>query len=127
VLTIVAVADVAASKRFYAEAFGWELQVDVAVYGEFALPGGGRFGVYERAAFALNVGRLPARTPAGAIGATELYLYADDLPHAIERLRRAGALELSPLAARPWGDDAAYFADPDGNVLAIARPTPATE
>ncbi len=33
----------------------------------------------------------------------------------------AGARELSPLAPRDWGDEAAYFADPDGNVLAVAR------
>jgi len=29
---------------------------------------------------------------------------------------------LSPLAARPWGHEAAYFADPDGNVVVVARP-----
>ena len=40
---------------------------------------------------------------------------------AIERLVRAGARELSPLAVRPWGDEAAYFADPSGNVLVVAR------
>ena len=27
-----------------------------------------------------------------------------------------------PAAPRDWGDEAAYFADPDGNVLVVARP-----
>ena len=31
-----------------------------------------------------------------------------------------GAIELSPLTRRPWGDDAAYCLDPDGHVVAFA-------
>jgi hypothetical protein len=38
-------------------------------------------------------------------------------------VKRAGAPELSALAPRPWGDDAAYFSDPSGNVLVLARPS----
>ena len=34
------------------------------------------------------------------------------------------ACELSPLAPRDWGDEAAYFADPDGVVIAVARSIP---
>jgi len=44
----------------------------------------------------------------------------DDLEGTIERLRDAGARPLSPRADRNWGDEAAYFADPDGNVVAVA-------
>jgi catechol 2,3-dioxygenase-like lactoylglutathione lyase family enzyme len=33
--------------------------------------------------------------------------------------RNTGA---APAAPREWGDDAAYLADPDGHVIAIARP-----
>jgi uncharacterized glyoxalase superfamily protein PhnB len=62
----------------------------------------------------------PERCPHGAITATELYLHVDDLDAAIERLRAAGASELAPAAPRPWGDTAAYYADPDGNVIAVA-------
>jgi uncharacterized glyoxalase superfamily protein PhnB len=42
----------------------------------------------------------------------------------VERLHSAGARALSPLGPRDWGDEAAYFADPDGNVLVVARPLP---
>ncbi len=36
-------------------------------------------------------------------------------------LETAGARCLSPRAVRPWGDEAAYYADPDGNVIAVAK------
>lgn len=39
----------------------------------------------------------------------------------IARLEELGARALSPMALRDWGDEAAYFADPDGNVVVIAR------
>jgi predicted enzyme related to lactoylglutathione lyase len=47
-----------------------------------------------------------------------------DLAAAVERVRRAGGRALSPASARPWGEDVAYFADPDGNVIALAAPSP---
>lgn len=121
-LTILAVQDLAAAMRFYREAFGWEQAVAAPVYAEFVLPGGMRFGLYQREAFARNTGNLPAQTPAGAITPTELYFYIDQPDESMARLRSAGARELSPWSMRDWGDEAAYFADPDGNVLVIARP-----
>lgn len=122
VLTIVAVEALPAAVRFYREAFGWSQTVDVPVYAEFALPGGMRFGVYERQAFGRNTGQVPAPLSKGQLTSTELYFHVDDLDTAIARLRKAGARELSALAPRPWGDEVAYFADPEGNVIAVARP-----
>lgn len=122
VLTILAVSDLARAARFYGEAFGWPKGVDVPVYVEFTLPGGMRLGLYERNGFGRNVGRVPARIPEGEVGATELYFYVESVAAAAAQLVRAGARELSPASARDWGDEAAYFADPDGNVLVVARP-----
>jgi predicted enzyme related to lactoylglutathione lyase len=56
------------------------------------------------------------------VGPAELYFHADDAEAVIDRVVGAGGRVLSPLAARDWGDDAAYFADPDGHVLVVARP-----
>ncbi len=53
---------------------------------------------------------------------TEPYFHCEDLDGAIEAPGRVDAAALSPLARREWGDDAAYFADPDGNVLVVAHP-----
>lgn len=125
VLLILAVTDLARATRFYRDAFGWTPAVEVPVYVEFALPDGMRFGLYERNAFAANTHARPHEIPIGALSPTEVYLYVDDLDDAIARLDACGARWLSPRAARPWGDEAAYCADPDGNVVVVARPLPA--
>jgi predicted enzyme related to lactoylglutathione lyase len=122
VLTILAVSDLARAATFFERAFGWLRAVDVPVYVEFEIDGGMRLGVYQREAFARNTGEVPVQAPAAGITATELYFHVEDIEAAIERLRAAGARELSPLAPRDWGDEAAYFGDPDGNVIVIARP-----
>lgn len=83
-----------------------------------------RLGLYERESFGTNTGSAPMRTPAGQLAPTELYLHTDDVTGVVARLREARARELSPLAPRPWGDEAAYFADADGNVVVVARPLP---
>ncbi len=36
-------------------------------------------------------------------------------------LLAAGGRLLSALAPRPWGETVAYYADPDGNVIAVAQ------
>ena len=120
-LVIVAVGDLARARAFYRSVFGWPAEVDLPVYVEFRLPAGMRLGLYDRDAFARNAGELPYGIPAGFVAPTELYLYPDDLAATAARLVAAGARPLSPLAERDWGDEVAYFADPDGNVIALAR------
>ncbi len=122
VLTILAVKDLALSLQFYRSAFGWPQLVDVPVYAEFELPNGQRLGLYQREAFGANTGRVPFNLPQDELAPTELYFYTGDIAAALGNLESAGATLLSPLAARVWGDEVAYYADPDGNVLAIARP-----
>lgn len=95
--------------------------MDVPVYVEFTLPGGQRLGVYQREAFSRNTGVMPQPSVQGATTGTEIYLSCEDLAEAAARLLGAGARELSPAAPRPWGEEVAYYADPDGNVLALAR------
>ena len=123
-LTILAVADLERSVAFYRAAFDWPTAVAAPNYVEFALPAGQRFGLYRREGFAINTGAPPALPPAGALSATEIYLYADDLGRAEARLATAGARQLAKRAPRDWGDEASYYADPDGNVVVVARPMP---
>jgi predicted enzyme related to lactoylglutathione lyase len=121
-LVILAVSDLSRSKQFYLSAFGGEVAVDVPVYVEFNLPEGMRLGLYAATSFGLNTGRsvVPA-AQAPLTTRTELYLYPEDLQEAIAAVTAAGGETLSALAGRSWGDDAAYFTDPDGNVIALAR------
>lgn len=122
VLTILAVEHVATSVAFYRAAFGWTPAVETPVYVEFALASGQRIGLYEREGFGRNTGQTPAKIPSGELAPTELYFHTDDIHAAIGRIKQAGARELSPLERRDWGDEAAYFADPSGNVLVLAQP-----
>jgi catechol 2,3-dioxygenase-like lactoylglutathione lyase family enzyme len=121
-LTIFAVSDLERQRRFYVDAFGWEPAVEVPVYVELRVPGGMRFGLYERRGFGAQAGAIPAPIPPGGVSGAELYLYPDDLESAMAAVRAAGGRELSALATRDWGEEVAYFADPEGNVLALARP-----
>jgi predicted enzyme related to lactoylglutathione lyase len=120
VLTILAVRDLERSVAFYRAAFGWSAEVEVPVYVQFCLPGGGQLGVYQREGFANNTGLPASMPPAGHSTATELYFHCDDIEAASARLLKAGARCLAPLQRKPWGDDAIYFADPDENVLVLA-------
>ena len=122
VMTILAVTDLAHAARFYAEVFGWPKKIDTARLVSFEIPGGVELSLYAREGFAVDTGRAPQPLIIGAITGTELYLHHPDPAQVIERLERHGARRLSPLGPRPWGDEAAYYADPDGNVIAIGRP-----
>ena len=121
VLTILAVEELQPSVEFYRAAFGWDVEVETPVYVELRVPGGQRIGLYQREGFGRNTGQVPTKIPAGELAPCELYFFAEDLDAAMAQLTRAGARELSPRSLRPWGDEAAYFADPTGNVLVLAR------
>ncbi len=119
-LVILAVDDVQRAVRFYQQTFGWAQIVDAAVYAELELPAGMRLGLYLRDGFVRNTGEPVAAAPPRGTTATELYLAVDDLDQAAAALAEAGARCLSPAQPRAWGDRAAYFADPDGNVVVVA-------
>ena len=122
-LIILAVRDRAGMTAFYLRVLAWSQVVDAPVYAELRSPDGMRLGLYAEEGFGRNIGGVPAASP--PITRTELYLQCDELHAAIERAAAAGARPLSPLGPRAWGDEAAYFADPEGNVLVLARPLPA--
>jgi catechol 2,3-dioxygenase-like lactoylglutathione lyase family enzyme len=119
---VLAVEDVARAEEFYGSAFGWKRSLAwPETYTELDLPGDDWLGLYRRDGFAKEAGAHPVRVGPGKHTGTELYVHVDDMRAAIKRLEVAGARPLSQLAPREWGDEAAYFADPDGNVVAVAR------
>lgn len=120
---VLAVEDVERAKAFYGEAFGWEPHLEwPGDYAELALPNDDWLGLYQRAGFAESAGCALGEPQTGRQSGTELYVRVDDLPEAEQRLVGAGATRLSQRAPRGWGHEAAYFADPDGNVVAVAQP-----
>ena len=123
ILTILAVTDLAAATKFYVQGLGLEQVVAAPVYSELVDPSGQRLGLYQRESFVLNTS-APVQGPpsTGTTTATELYFHCVDPAKAAAKLMVVGALLLSPLAARPWGDEAVYLQDLEGNVVVLARP-----
>jgi uncharacterized glyoxalase superfamily protein PhnB len=50
----------------------------------------------------------------------ELYLSVANIEECYSRALEAGAVELSPVALRNWGDRVGYLSDPDGHIIAFA-------
>ena len=119
-LLILAVRDLASMTTFYLRVLEWSQVVEVPVYTELQSPDGLRLGLYTEGAFGRNLGIVPEGSP--PITRTEIYLQCDDLHAVIARAEAARARLLSPLGPRDWGDEAAYYADPEGNVIVLARP-----
>lgn len=116
------VADQERSAAFYRGVLGSEPRVHVPGMTEFALPGGGVLGLMPEA----NIRKLlrgvwPVAGRMQGAPRAELYLVVEDPRACHARALAHGARELSPLAARNWGHDAAYALDLDGYVLAFAR------
>ncbi len=120
-LTVLATRDLEAAKSFYSRAFDWPIRIEEQDYVEFALPGGRSLGLRLLEAMEHQTGLLPDRLSDGALSGTQLHFFCEDLPRVIVRLVSAGARELSELKTRDTDEEAAFFADPDGNTLIIAR------
>lgn len=63
---------------------------------------------------------LPHPTSGNGIPRCELYLQVENIETIFEEAKRAGAIEISPIALRDWGDTVGYVADFDGHVIAFA-------
>jgi predicted enzyme related to lactoylglutathione lyase len=124
VQAIYAVRDLARSLRFYEQAFGWARneRIDYANYVELLPPDGGALGLYARDGFAGTVGAEPSEIPADRVPPAYVYVRVDDVDDAAARVEAAGGRPLSPPRVRSWGERAAWFADPDGNVVAVGGP-----
>ena len=118
---ILYVRDQAASSVFYAKVLGLHPSLDVPGMTEFTLAGGGVLGLMPEAGIRRLLGEnLPDPALAAGIPRAELYLIVDDPGACHQRALACGARELSGLAPRDWGHQAAYSLDPDGHVLAFA-------
>ncbi|MCB0882852.1 MAG: VOC family protein [Thermoleophilia bacterium] len=108
-----AVADLDASRRFYVEGLGWTpcLQADDVLM--FQVADRVVLSLWDRAAFAAEVGEEPA------VGVAPITL-AHNVPTGpavtavLDTARAAGASRVWEAEDREWGGFSGYFADPDG-------------
>jgi len=122
--TIVYVADVPASLRFFEQAFGLKRRFlhESGTYGE--LETGSTtlaFAQHEVARGNLGHDYVAADRSPQPLG-MELGLATADVAAACERAVQAGATLLSPPASKPWGQTVAYVRAPDGTLVELCTP-----
>jgi lactoylglutathione lyase len=64
--------------------------------------------------------KLPHPNSGNGIPRCELYLQAENIETLFELAKKAGAIEISSIALRDWGDYVGYLSDFDGHVIALA-------
>jgi lactoylglutathione lyase len=131
--TVLYVADVPQTLRFFAAAFGFRvafLDEDVALpgrlaqhryqFGELCPPGG----TLQFSTPALGALLMPGFPVSGRSTDVELAFYTDDVSTAFARASAAGAQPLRRPERMPWGQTVAYLRSPDGIYLAVCTPPP---
>lgn len=118
---ILYVRDQASSTVFWQVVLDRSPTLDVPGMTEFVLGAQAVLGLMPEAGIASLLGpSLPDPGAAHGIPRAEVYLIVDDPAAYHARAQAAGAIELSALAERSWGDTVAYSLDPDGHVVAFA-------
>ena len=120
---ILYVADQRRSSAFYSALLDASPTLDVPGMTEFALPGCKIGLMPEKGIARIISGPLPDPASASGVPRCEIYLLVEDLDAICARARSAGARIISEPADRDWGHRVAYFADPDGHVIALASTT----
>lgn len=119
---ILYVADQEASMVFYQAVLGQAPSLHVPGMTEFLLVENCKLGLMPNRGIARLLGDcLPHPELGAGIPRAELYLYGEDAEARYQRAIQAGALAVSPVVARDWGDRVGYVADRDGHILAFAQ------
>jgi len=100
--------DGAALQRFYADAFGWQVDADNEMnYGMVAAQEG-------------SIGGGVAGSPDGQAYAT-FYIAVPDLQAALDRVGKLGGSTVTPPMDVPDGPSIAFFTDPAGNRIGLMK------
>lgn len=122
-LPVIVTDDVNRLKIFYRDVVGLPIQVDEGNYIQFGA-GRSRLSIIARDVIGAIAGERGRLRPVDKGFRSELYFQVSDARTAAERLRESGAVQVSALAPRSWGDRVAYFLDPDENLVAVADSNP---
>ncbi|OGR95004.1 MAG: hypothetical protein A2V88_09980 [Elusimicrobia bacterium RBG_16_66_12] len=122
-LPVVVTDDVNRLKTFYRDVVGLPIQSDEGNYIQFGT-GKSHLSIIARGVIEHIAGERGRIRPGDKGFRSELYFRVADAEAAASRLRKSGAVLVSALAHRPWGDRVAYFLDPDENLIAVADSRP---
>jgi catechol 2,3-dioxygenase-like lactoylglutathione lyase family enzyme len=121
---ILAVADFAASLRFYTEVLGFELldRYDDPPYATLSCCGT-RLSLAEQGHDAEDRPGVELTAPADPSRASAMVVVeVDDASAAFDALTAAGAETLAPLYHPPWGGSRFFCLDPDGYLIEFEQP-----
>jgi uncharacterized glyoxalase superfamily protein PhnB len=109
------------SRDFYQIVLRQNPSLDVPGMTEFTLNDFVKIGLMPNDGIAkIITPSLPHPTSGNGIPRCELYLLVEKIETLFEEAKKAGAIEVSPIALRDWGDYVGYLADFDGHVIALA-------
>jgi uncharacterized protein len=109
-----AVSDLGASRRFYADGLGWEPEFEGDDVLMFRVADKVVLSLWDEHAFAEEVGGMPSRGAVPPITLAHNLRTRDGVDRCLEQARVAGAEHVGEAAEREWGGYTGYFADPDG-------------
>ncbi len=114
---LIAVEDVAVSRRFYEGCLGQKVKYDFGVNVTFE----GDFSIHSKASLVelLAGGEHVTIDPGAREG--ELIFETDEIEAIEQKLREAGARFIQPIQEQPWGQRAMRVCDPDGHLLEIGE------
>lgn len=119
---ILYVKDQARSTAFYSQVLDCQPSLNVPGMTEFTLSENSILGLMPETGIKRLLGdKLPDPARSTGIPRSEIYLIVSRPFDYHRRAIEAGAVELSGLENRAWGQRAAYSLDPDGHVLAFAE------
>jgi len=125
---ILYVANQEASRAFYETVLDQRPSLHVQGMTEFTLGPGLKLGLMPEDGIAkILAGKTPHPNTANGVPRCELYLKYGKVNEFYARALQAGATLISAPAARDWGHQVAYVADPDGHILAFAGALEKTE
>ena len=109
------------SRNFYQILLQQKPSLDVSGMTEFTLNDFVKIGLMPNDGIAkIITPKLPHPTSGIGIPRCELYLQVDNIESIFEEAKQAGAIEISPITLRDWGDYVGYLTDFDGHIIALA-------
>lgn len=119
---ILYVNDQEASSIFYERILRRKPNLNVPGMTEFILSENCKLGLMPNKGIAKVLGdKTPHPDTGNGIPRCELYLYVDNIQYEFDNAIKCGAKLISPITEMNWGDNACYFSDPDGHILAFAE------
>ncbi len=116
------VKDMAASRHFYEDLLGQQVEVDFGANIGYA----GGLALWEvGVAFEMIYHHPPEGTAPLGRDNLEIYFEIDDLDAAQQALEAAGVRVAQSVYEQPWGQRALRVYDPDGHLIEIGEPMPA--